>query len=151
MSAGTIPGLTQGFITRYPTALPPTVGATVVFTSGVNMETSAVVALGASGNFDVIAGFSDIGLVVDLTGYFTELSQHLWGAGSRNVTLRNDRRRERSLQQWWGHVRTTDPGGLPGHAAQACPKGTWVCTAAELGIAACDTAAPAYHLRLRRL
>lgn len=70
VTAAVIPGSTQGFVTMYPTALPPTVGATVVFAPSINIETSAIVALGAGGNFDVIAGFSDIGLVVDLTGYF---------------------------------------------------------------------------------
>ena len=148
VTAAVIPGSTQGFVTLYPSGLPPAVGATVVFTPSLNIEISAIVALRSPsspvpGAFDVIAGFSDIGLVVDLTGYFTELSQHAWGAGRPGVLRYGTTGASTGLCAN-GSVTFGLSDSLVNwaEAPQACPAGTWVCTAAERGSGVCDTARP---------
>lgn len=87
------------------------------------------------------ANVSATHVVIDVLGYFAAPGGgHLWGRGRPGTKM-------------WGPgdffcVNGSIIFGLSdiavtwGSAAEACPQGTWVCTAAERGATVCDTSRP---------
>jgi hypothetical protein len=89
-------------------------------------------------DLSLVPGVSATHVVIDVLGYFAPPgSGHLWGRGRPNTTFRGP-----------GDflcVNGSIAFGLSdilvawGSAADACPQGSWVCTAAERGTGSCDT------------
>lgn len=123
------------------------------YTSGFNSANAVVLpvcnpgtATGNDCSFDLFvqANLHDTELVVDVLGYFASPGLGpRWGAGRPDAAVWGTGGLALGLCSNGGVAFGLSRDVVPwGSSAEVCPHGTWVCTAAQRGTGACDTARP---------
>jgi hypothetical protein len=135
-----------GHLVAWPFGTPPPSASVLNYSNvpGLNIANGIVQPIcgpNCTHEFSLVPGVSATHVVIDVMGYFAPPGAgHLWGRG-------------RPGTKFWGPGDLLCANGsvvfglsdspVPwAGAADACPEGTWVCTAAERGTASCDTSRP---------
>ncbi|HEY3172309.1 MAG TPA: hypothetical protein VGK86_07000 [Thermoanaerobaculia bacterium] len=136
----------QGHLVAWPfgTSMPNASILNYANVAGLNIANGVVQPVcgpGCTHDLSLVPGVSATHVVIDVLGYFGPPGAgHLWGRGRPGTKM-------------WGPgdffcangaiaFGLSDIAVTWGSAADACPQGTWVCTAAERGTSACDTSRP---------